>query len=221
MNAVQRPETRPRPSQGIADAQRHADAEDNQEHGERLADERRPARRLLAIARRREQRGGAGGADVQRIRRDQVEDAEHDVDRAQPQQDGRERADALKGAERVRGVDDGRASQDDAPPAVASRPMAKLVSGPTTVISSSARGERGSPRMWATPPKMNRVMPGDRGRRSRARPAACDSSWARIDSTNSTAAAAAMPQHSQRDHSGGAGWETDHRPGSSRSAQKR
>ena len=75
--------------------------------------------------------------------------------------------------------------------------MAKLVSGPTTVISSSARGERGSPRMWATPPKMNRVMPATAT--PFARPtSACDSSWARIDSTNSTAAVAAMPQPSQR-----------------------
>ena len=95
-----------------------------------------------------------------------------------------------------------------APPTSASAPMTRLVSGPTTVISSSARGERGSPRMWATPPKMNRVMPATGT--PFARPtSACDSSCARIDSTNSTAAIAAMPQLSRGDQPG---WRSGNRP---------
>ena len=74
--------------------------------------------------------------------------------------------------------------------------MRRPVSGPTAVINSSARGEPGSPRMWATPPKMNSVMPATGT--PFARPTrACDSSCARIDSTNSTAAIAAMPQFEQ------------------------
>ena len=86
--------------------------------------------------------------------------------------------------------------------------MIKLVSGPTTVISSSARGERGSPRMCAMPPKMNSVIPATGT--PFARPTrACDSSCARTDRKNMSAAIAPMAQLNLDDQSG---WCAGNRP---------
>ena len=86
--------------------------------------------------------------------------------------------------------------------------MSKLVSGPTPAISSSARGERGSPRMWAMPPNMNSVMP--MTSTPFARPtSACDSSCARMDARKSTAANPAMPHISSGDQSG---WRAGNMP---------
>jgi hypothetical protein len=79
----------------------------------------------------------------------------------------------------------------------------RLARGPTPAISSSSRGESGSRRMRAIPPKMKRVMPST-GMPFARDTRACESSCARSEEKKSSVPARPMTMYVERGRSGSA-----------------
>ena len=106
--------------------------------------------------------------------RQHVEHGQHHVDDRQPPEGGDGQAAAAGGLERAV-----RTTQSTAP-------NARLTSGPTPAIPSSAPGDRASPSMRVTPPIHDRVIPSTCIRK---RPAttAWPSSWSSTPSSSTTA----------------------------------